>query len=242
MRSHVCTQRRSSLSCTAIFFVAALGVSAQSQVSVPGMSKYTDPGFGFSLWYPTSWKITQRPVTDPTGAGWFQGGTIVKELVLANPKASDNDPSGVIIQEFSSPTNSITELGQTKSASPVGADQSYFFDARTHTWMYKILSSAADDSAPRSSPADVSNNTMGGLHIFDGAMRHGANCIVALSPSKFLVLTTMDVGGDNLHRYLAKTVVAVGAAAKRSDVQEQTSAIYEEGIRFGAIEKQQERQ
>ena len=137
MRCHVFTQKRSSLFCAAIFFVAALGASAQSQISVPGMSKYTDSGFGFSFWYPTSWKLTQRPVTDPTGYGWFQGGTIVKEFDLANPETSDDDPAGVIIQEFSSPTNSITELGQTKSAKPVGADQSYFFDGRTHTWMYE---------------------------------------------------------------------------------------------------------
>jgi hypothetical protein len=236
MRWHVSTQRRSSFFCAAIFFAAALGASAQSQISVPGMSRYTDSGFGFSFWYPTSWKVTQRPVTDPTDSGWFQGGTIVKEFVLANPKASDDDLPGVIIQEFSSSTNSITELGQTKSASPVGADQSYFFDGRTHTWMYKILSSGADDGPPRTSPADLSNNTMGGLHIFDGAQRHGANCIVVLSPSKFLVLATKDPGGDSLHQYLAKTVVAVGAnAAKRTDVQQQTSAIYKEGIQFGAI-------
>ena len=236
MRCHVFTQRRSSLFCAAIFFVAALGASAQSQISVPDMSKYTDSGFGFSFWYPTSWKLTQRPVTDPTGYGWFQGGTIVKEFDLANPKTSDDDPAGVLIQEFSSPTNSITELGQTKSATPVGADQSYFFDGRTHTWMYKILSSAADDDPPRTLPADISSNTMGGLHIFDGAQRHGANCIVVLSPTKFLVLTTKDPGGDALHRYLAKTVVAVGAnAAKRTDVQEQTSVVHKEGILFGAI-------
>jgi hypothetical protein len=216
--------------------VAALGASAQSQISVPGMSKYTDSGFGFSFWYPTSWKLTQTPVTDPTESGWFQGGTIVKELVLANPNASDDDPPGVIIQEFSSPTNSITELGQTKSASPVGADQSYFFDDRTHAWLYKMRSSPPDGGPPRTSPADLSNNTVGGLHIFDGAARHGANCIVVLSPTKFLVLTTRDPGGDYLHRYLAKTVVAVGAnAAKRTNVQEQTGAIHKEGVLFGAI-------
>jgi hypothetical protein len=46
----------------------------------------------------------------------------VKELDLANPKTSADDPPGVIIQEFFSPTNSITELGQTKSVSPVGAE------------------------------------------------------------------------------------------------------------------------
>jgi hypothetical protein len=236
VRCHVCTQRRSSLFSAAIFFAAVLGASAQSQVSVPGMSKYTDSEFGFSFWYPTSWKITERAVTDPTSSGWFQGGTIVKELDLANPKASDDDPPGVIIQEFSSSTNSITELGHTESASPVGADQRYFFDSRTHTWMVDILSSAVDDGPPRTLPADVSNNTMGGLHIFDGAARHAANCIVALSPTKFLVLSTMDVGGDFLHRYLAKTVVAAGSeATKEIDVQEQASAIHKEGVLFGAI-------
>jgi hypothetical protein len=237
MRLHACTQRQGSLFCAAIFFVAGLGASAQSKVSVSGMSEYTDSGFGFSFWYPTSWKLTETPVTDPTGSGWFHGGTIVKELDLANPKASKIDftKPGVIIQEFFSPTNSITELGQTKSASPVGADQSYFFDGKTHIWMYKILSSAADDGPPGTLPADVSNNTMGRLHIFDGAQRHGANCIVVLSPTKFLVIATKDPGGDSLHRDLAKTVIAVGSnAAKRIDVQEQTSAIRKEGIQFGA--------
>jgi len=31
--------------------------SAQSSISVPGMSKYTDPDLGFSFWYPSGWSI-----------------------------------------------------------------------------------------------------------------------------------------------------------------------------------------
>lgn len=77
---------------------------------------------------------------------------------------------------------------------------------------------------------------MGGLHIFYGAQRHGANCIVALSPTKFLVIATKDPGGDYLHRVLAKTVVAAGSeGANEVDVQGQTSAIHKEGVLFGAI-------
>jgi len=36
-------------------------VSNGQDVSVPSMSKYTDPDFGFSFWYPSGWQITKGP-------------------------------------------------------------------------------------------------------------------------------------------------------------------------------------
>ena len=32
--------------------------SSPAALSVPGMSQYTDSSFGFSFWYPSSWKVT----------------------------------------------------------------------------------------------------------------------------------------------------------------------------------------
>lgn len=38
--------------------------TAPQDVSVPGMSKYTDADIGFSIWYPNGWVVSKEPVND----------------------------------------------------------------------------------------------------------------------------------------------------------------------------------
>src|ERR1700735_2252914 len=99
MRCHVFTQKRSSLFCAAIFFVAALGASAQSQISVPGMSKYTDSGFGFSFWYPhfvedSYQMVLHRPVETATVCGKFDSlnAQVSDSLVVLKIQGGRCDP------------------------------------------------------------------------------------------------------------------------------------------------------
>jgi hypothetical protein len=201
------------------------------------MSRFTDTDFGFSFSYPAAWKVMDEPVADPTGYGWFPNATIVKELQIRNPAASDDgdQPPGVILQELSAPVG-LTELGQSKSASPVGVDQRYFFDNGTRRWMYAQLSAAPDGAPPATVPMKITQRTMGGLPIFGGAKRHGAEVIVPLDGSHFLAISTMDVGGYVSHTYLAATVVATHTdAGKRASEQVQAETIRREGVKLGAI-------
>lgn len=114
---------RQFISILALGTIACAGMFAKAKSSVPGMSQFTETDFGFSFWYPAAWSVTDEFVADPTSGGWFQGATIVKELKIQNPAASeDNDqPPGVVLDEILAPEG-LTELGQSKSASPVGVE------------------------------------------------------------------------------------------------------------------------
>jgi hypothetical protein len=224
--------------------LAAAGAGAQSQNAIPPatMSQYVDAGFGFSFWYPAAWSVTEEPVADVTDPGWFQGGTIVRELRVANPRAyDDGEPPGVIVQELSAPAGFLTELGHSKSASPVGVDQKFFFDTKTQTWMDAMLSEAPDGEPPTTSPAVISRKTLGGQPILNGAKRHGADVIVPLNPTHFLVLSTIDPGGDQDEEYIAGTVAATGPNAVQpnsvqpSSTQAEADTIRRAGVKLGAI-------
>ena len=181
-----------------------------SNITIPGMQRYTDSNFGFSFWYPSNWAVSEKQDTDP-GYEYYKDGSFLKTISVANP----NLPRvGVTIKEFSSPTLSITELGQTKTANPVGVDQKYYFDKGLHTWMYENLTDASSGNRPALTitAADVSNNTMGGLHIFPGALRFGANSIVPLSASHFLIISTNDSAGNIRQNNLVDTIVATDSS------------------------------
>jgi hypothetical protein len=227
-----------------ILRVAALAVAmggrcAHAQSEVPAMSKYVDRAFGFSFWYPTAWTVKDEPVTDPTESGWFQGGKIVRELRLSNPRFNeefiDDTPPGVVVEEISAPGGFLIELGASKSASPVGMDQKYFFDAKTHTWMDTWLSEAPSGEPPGTYPLNVAKRAMGGLPIFYGAGRGGAEVVAPLNPTHFVVVRTMDAeGGGQNHLYLAETIAAIGAGSARPGAA-QTDAIRREAVKLGAI-------
>jgi len=210
---------------------ATSSIPTSSRVSVSGMSQYTDSNFGFSFWYPNTWTVMQETVTSPDNNGWFQGGTIMKEL-----NVHGNQPqSGVTIQEFHSSSLSITELGQTKSASPVGVDQTYFFSPSVHTWMYENLSEtpSGNRAAGTITATDVSNNTMGGLHIFSGAKRFGADSIIPLSASNFLVVSTNDGSGYSDQKYLVNTITATDpSVATPVNQEQQTQTIQAESSAY----------
>jgi hypothetical protein len=115
-------------------------------------------------------------------------------------------------------------------------DQKFFFDKRTRTWMDKMLSEAPDGGPPSTSRAYVVGRTMGGLPILCGAERHGAGVIVPLDPTHFVVLTTMDAGGDQYEQYVSETIVANGAdAGRRGSAQVQADTLHREALKLGTI-------
>jgi|GEM_PF-5883306 len=203
--------------------------------AVPGMSKYTDTDFGFSFWYPSDKKIESTQITAAQDSAYKYGvGAQVVKTIIA-PEFS--------LEEVSSPSMSILSA---VDAGCCGSNyDKYFFDTQTHTWMY------ADDGGPKGgaggiNPADVSKNTMGGLHIFPGYTRFGNKVIIPLSATHFLVLysacngaSEYDCGSANdptsgYSRFYAalKTIVAtdpsvatpVSAAEQQAVIQAEKSA------------------
>jgi hypothetical protein len=162
-------------------------------VAVAGMQKYTDTTLGYSFWYPTTWQVTV-PTNPPFGAQ-LTGGTVVETLALE--PIGQAYPS-IMIKGFHSSTTSITDTG---GAGPIGPI-TFFFDSSTHTWM--TSSSIADGVTAITKPANISNNSMGGLHLFGGTSRFDTN-IIPLSAKNFVGIND---GGASNATVVAATVVA----------------------------------
>lgn len=179
-------------------------------ISVPGMSQYVDVSFGFSFWYPSAWPIK---ITVPTDANIkaFPGGTVRKWITVGAPGA-------VTIAEVYSATATIEDTG---GAGPIGPIK-YWFDSNAHAWMTTNNESGLNPSFSGQAPADVSHNTMGGLHMLAGTSRFDSS-IIPLSAQNFLFVN--DGGGANAI-FLAKTVVATDpAVATPVSAAEQQTAI-----------------
>lgn len=171
-------------------------------ISVAGISIYTDSDFGFSFWYPSSWTIEQ--IAHSTDI--YSGGTIVKTLKI---KSTTSGMLGVTIDEFLSADKSITDNSNCGPAEGCPSSIRYYFDSATHIWMLQKMYNYPGYSQPdKLAPADVSANTMGGLHKLYGNARHGDNIIIPLSAKNFLVVWTGETGAWRKRDFLVDTIVA----------------------------------
>ena len=202
-----------------------VGGNAQP-TAVVGMSKYTDSDFGFSFWYPSSWHVNTVPVSDQE----VSGGTIQK-TILVSESGIDTPPatlatSAVTLNEFTSTSTSIALPGGGTCGYCVPV--TYYFDLGSHVWMQHIYNTAP-------TPADVSNNTIGGLHMFDGNDKFSV--AVPLSASRFV---WVDGGYDGYYYYynselpLAQTIVATDpSVATPVSTAQQLQTIQAEASAYG---------
>ena len=212
---------------------------ATSTISVPGMSRYTDSNFGFSFYYPSTWTVQNAAIKNN-----YTGGTVEKTLTIT-PPAYQNEPSGdaITIDEFNSPTSEITiarELCSPMSGSFVAAHR-YYFDFTTHTWMEYVPAytgeSEKDGSVyniPTSTmAANVSTNTMGGLHML-GAGCSGA--VIPISAKNFIVFSFYSRNVGPYYINIAKTITATDpSVAMPVNTDEQIKTITSAGVLLGAI-------
>ena len=161
--------------------------ASEATLSVPGMSKYTDSAFGFSFWYPSEWTVSTE---SNSGVNTYPNGSYEGVISIR----SNANPSLLLtIQKVTA--NDFTyrvSPGACGYCGPVN----YFFDTSLHTWMkvYPSGPNGAPDATPEQvadakipKPADVSHNTMGGLHIFSSEQK-GNESIVPLSAKNFVVV------------------------------------------------------
>jgi hypothetical protein len=211
----------------------------ETKINVVGMKQYTDSNFGFSFWYPNAW-VVQNTTTKNN----YTGGTIQKTLTVTPPIASNGWQSEPItIEEFSSPTREITmarDLCSPMSGSFVTAHR-YYFDTNTHTWMIETpayIDQNERDGSTHNVPAstkaaDVSNNTMGGLHML------GAGCsgsVIPLSAKNFVLylFNSRNVGPN--FGTIAQTITATDpSVATPVSSEEQKQVITKAGVLLGAI-------
>ena len=219
--------------------------STATKISVVGMKQYTDSNFGFSFWYPDTWKIQSTAIKNN-----YTGGTVQKTLTIA-PSSVTIDPTNgmngdaITVNEFYSPTREITipyDLCSPMSGSSVPAHR-YYFDTNTHTWMVEVpaYSGQSDrDGSTYSVPAltkaaDVSSNTMGGLHML------GAGCsgwVIPLSAKNFVVFSFNSRNVGSSYGNIAKTITATDpSVAMPVSSNEQIQTITNAGVLLGAIGK-----
>ncbi len=198
--------------------------TSKNPISVLGMTKYTDSSFGFSFWYPSSWII--KPTSSQPYIA-LRGGTIVKTVVIGPVNDSSNS---IEIQEFTSFARSITDNSSAGPAGNGSLSLTYFFDPSTHTWMARDIDGSG---ATTTIAANVSINTMGGLHLLHGNARFGDDYIVPLSARNFLVISSVEVGTIQ-EGSLAQTIVATDpSVAIPLNIAGQIKTIQAEATAYG---------
>jgi hypothetical protein len=177
-----------------------------------GMVQYTDPDFGFTFWYPSSWQILPTTTKDTTS---FPGGTLVKTLQVGSP-------GGVMIYVVNSTAQTITDE-QNGHASPI-AKTKYFYNSASQQWMVAYPEGMNSGAPVATTTANVSNTTMSGLVMLPSGRRFDTS-IIPLSTTIFLVVS--DGGGSNA-TVLAKTVsltdVSVDPSILSATLQAETNA------------------
>ncbi len=198
-----------------------------TNISVVGMSQYTDSDFGFSFWYPNSWSVK-----DMTGKSLSPLGDAYNGPAGSKVLRISNGTIAIDIHEYSSANDSIIDYPNPAAGNdPV----EYYFDATSHTWMQRDLGSATQDSA-----ADVSVNTMGGLHMLTGAMRFQYDTIVPLSAQHFLIVAYLGdapYSSDDINQIpFVKTIVATDlSVAMPWSTALQTQTIQAEAKAYGVL-------
>jgi hypothetical protein len=211
---------------------AALAGTPETVISVPGMKQYTDVSFGFSFWYPSTWTVTEG--TYDKDRHPYSGGTVIKSLVVTPPEGSTLDP--IHLREFVSSDKDVID---SSYAGPIDDpplySSKYSFDGKRHLWMTESKGTRSSEwSAPEA--ADISENSMGGLHLFSGTARFGADTIIPLSAKKFVIADNDNAGASQ--KPLAATIVALDpAVADPVSNGEQIKTIRAEAVSYGAAPK-----
>jgi hypothetical protein len=170
-----------------------ISAAQTSAISVSGMSKYTDPDFGFSFWYPSTWTITQSGAThDENNDASISGYTIQKTLHLEPP--DDVPPEyanrdGITISEVST-AGSLAFASSTKVMGGITySTVRYYFDSSKREWMEEFPfgnESNFIENVPIKPgftvPADTSHATMSGLPIFDNGLTLKAYHVLISTP------------------------------------------------------------
>jgi hypothetical protein len=154
------------------------------------MSKYTDSDFGFSFWYPSGWTVSPVVSQDQ-----LPPGTIQKSLQVSEETTQGSNVS-ITVNEYDSQTGKTFADYDTNTDSPAGcgADNKlqYYFDFSSSIWNIQYPEGGTSCTGSWKVPAgyaaaaDVSRNTMGGLHILHDMYWYR---IVPLSANKFVVIS-----------------------------------------------------
>ena len=154
----------------------------------------------------------------------YSDGTIRKIFRVDN-----GTMTGVDIIEYYTPEKSIAIPEGNCPAGNGCPPQRYYFDSELHAWMVQYPKGNFADVVPGGSkPADISLNTMGGLHIIPTWVRFGYQAIVPLSAHNFLLVNNLGFGAITRDP-LIRTILAIDpSVATPVSIVEQNTIIQQE--------------
>jgi hypothetical protein len=142
-------------------------------------TKYTDEEFGFSFYYPRSFKIS-------SSHEFFEGDIFLTNVGAYNDVIIIIKKLGPRVEDFDAKFGKVA----------------YFFDESKNQWMEEEYT----EFGMSISPIKPSSYTISGLPIFPGKGRWETN-IVALSTNKFLIINISGSGWTEILDPLTKTVI-----------------------------------
>ena len=201
-----------------------------TKISVAGMKQYTDLGFGFLFWYPSVWTVENVSISNQNA---YPGGIIQKRLNIYKPGGT----AKLIIDEYYSADKTITINSTCDARLGCSTVTRYYFDSNAHTWIVQYPEGSPSQYSDKpwyitpgtTKAADVSANTMGGLHILVAP----GPIIVPLSATKFLVMSSDNLGALSPMPLVTTIVASDPNVATPKSIAEQTHTVQVEGQDYG---------
>ncbi len=181
-----------------------------------GMTKYTDPTYGFTFWYPSAMTVTASTTNDTRS---FPGGTQVERLNIGAQ-------GGTYVAVVTSPSGTITDE-PNGHASPIPQTK-YFYDQSNGRWMVAYPEGTDSNGSGATTTADTSNITVGGLPLLQSGARFDTK-VIPLSPTLFLVIG--DGGGSFITGPLQQTVALSSATVDPNALE---TALQAEGSAYNS--------
>lgn len=188
------------------------------------MRTYVDAEVGFEFNYPDGWLVSRSEPSNKIDSNVTQG-RVLADLLIGPADTTGNVTPEILVQEVHSASASITDTYGT------GMDQTYFYDFTAHAWKAVI---GTANGGRITQDANVSNNTMGGLHILtETGTSYIKAAIIPLSAYDFLVVSRI------AHQdpwYLARTVIALDQdVAVRASSDDQQSIMEVEAMAYSYL-------
>jgi hypothetical protein len=147
-----------------------------TEAFVLGKTKFTDPDFGFSFWYPSTWTISQSKST--SGREAVEGAEHVPSNIIKEIELKDLSGNEFFFDEMYSKSGYITSPAARSCSS------TFFFNDTTNAWM-EGAHGCDSEGTTTVILEEGAPYTDGGLPIFDGA-DGSFEYFVPLSKHKFI--------------------------------------------------------
>lgn len=190
-------------------------ISTPPPLSVPGMSTFSNSGFGFSFWYPSNWQVQKETdLSNDFEVQAGQGGS-----VTAIWRVGKTYPGIAFrIEEIHSPSMTLSGPPYANVSSGNASLSTYSYNASTRTWKKD------------GSTITTSLTTLDGLPVVEVAstnFKGNFEGLIPLSGGDFIVVydsPTTNTSAENFIKTISSTDASVSAAQQTAAIQAEAAA------------------